>query len=177
MPDLKSYHEIGSGIGTLPFLLALNGFPAVGMECDKRRHDTAMAIWQVLHRKVERGASCRLVHARFPAGAFRYGAANALAIMTDFITTQTAEQRGAILAGLRAYPYVLLDLKRFCTQRDDAAAQRELLDELATHGLKAAGDVSTSADSAFILLRNDAMVPRRRFAFWQWSKEKVGSAA
>lgn len=177
MPDLKSYHEIGSGIGTLPFLLALNGFPAVGIECDKRRHDTAVAVWQVLRRKVARGTSCRLVHARFPAGAFRYDSANALAIITDFITTQTAEQRSEILAGLRAYPYVLMDLKRFCTQRDDAAAQRELLDELATHGLKAAGDVSASADSAFILLRNDAIVQRRRFAFWQWPKEKIGRAS
>ena len=131
VPRLAAYHEIGSGIGTLPFLLALNGFPAVGIECDRRRHETALAIWRELSTLAEVGKpACRLVFGRFPATAARYDAADALAIVTDFVTTQSPQQRQAIIDGLRRYPYVLLDLRRFCHVREESAAQRELLGEL-----------------------------------------------
>ncbi|MGD9880574.1 MAG: hypothetical protein AB7F22_27895 [Reyranella sp.] len=166
-PRLAAYHEIGSGIGTLPFLLALNGFPAVGIECDRRRHETALAVWQALSAKAEVGKpACRLVFGRFPATAARHDAADALAILTDFVTTQSAEQRQAIIDGLRRYPYVLLDLRRFCLVREASVAQLELLGELEAQGLTRAGDIISATDSAFVLLRNDARKARPRFASW-----------
>lgn len=167
VPRLAAYHEIGSGIGTLPFLLALNGFPAVGIECDRRRHETALAIWRELSAQAEAGKpACRLVFGRFPATAARYDAADALAIVTDFVTTQSPQQRRAIIDGLRRYPYVLLDLRRFCHVREGSEAQRELLSELEAHGLIRAADIEPASDSAFVLLRNDAGKTRRRIASW-----------
>jgi hypothetical protein len=177
-PRLAAYHEIGSGIGTLPCLLALNGFPAVGFECDRRRHETALAIWQDLSAKVEAGKpDCRLVLGRFPAAVVKYDPADALAILTDFVTTQTPQQRQAIFDGLRRYPYVLLDLRRFCLVREQSEAQLELLRELETHGLARAGDIVAAPDSAFVLLRNEAAPPRRRFAPWlklPWQRRTAG---
>lgn len=166
-PPLAAYHEIGSGIGTLPFLLALSGYPAVGIECDRRRHETALAIWRELSAKVEVGKPvCRLILGRFPAAAARHDAAGALAIVTDFVTTQSPQQRRAIIDGLRRYPYVLLDLRRFCLMREGSEAQRELLGELEAHGLTPAADIAPAADSAFVLMRNDAAQARRRVASW-----------
>jgi hypothetical protein len=164
---LAACHEIGSGIGTLPFLLALNGFPAVGIECDRRRHETAQAIWQELSTKPESGKPvCRLVFGRFPATAARHDASDALAIVTDFVTTQSSQQRQAIIDGLRRYPYVLLDLRRFCHVREGSQAQLDLVGELKTHGLIPAGDIAPASDSAFVLLRNEAGTARRRIASW-----------
>jgi hypothetical protein len=167
VPRLTAYHEIGSGIGTLPFLLALNRFPAVGIECDRRRHETALAIWRELSAQAEAGKpACRLVFGRFPATTARYEAADALAIVTDFVTTQSPQQRQAIIDGLRRYPYVLLDLRRFCHVREESEAQRALLGELEAHGLIRAADIEPASDSAFVLLRNDAGKARRRIASW-----------
>lgn len=167
VPRLAAYHEIGSGIGTLPFLLALNGFPAVGIECDRRRHETALAIWRELSAQGEAGKpACRLVFGRFPATVARYDAADALAIVTDFVTTQSPQQRQAIIDGLRRYPHILLDLRRFCHVREESEAQRELLGELEGHGLVRAADIEPASDSAFVLLRNDAGKARRRIASW-----------
>lgn len=166
-PRLAAYHEIGSGIGTLPCLLALNGFPAVGFECDRRRHDTAQAILRDLSAKAETGKpDCRLVFGRFPAAAAKHDTADALAILTDFVTTQSSQQRQAIFDGLRRYPYVLLDLRRFCLVREQSEAQLELLRELEAHGFARAGDIAPASGSAFVLLRNDAAKSRRRFASW-----------
>src|SRR5207245_1821505 len=44
--SFEACHEIGSGLGTLPFILALEGYNVVGIEADSRRHETAQAIWQ-----------------------------------------------------------------------------------------------------------------------------------
>src|SRR6185369_2523743 len=60
-PNLRSYHEIGSGLGTLPFMLAYEGFASVGIERDERRHLTATTILRELsteHPHVE--SNCRL---------------------------------------------------------------------------------------------------------------------
>ena len=77
-----------------------------------------------------------------------------------------AIDRQAIIDGLRRYPYVLLDLRRFCLMREGSEVQRELLGELEAHGLTRAADIAPAADSAFVLLRNDAGTARRRVASW-----------
>ena len=171
VPRLSVYHEIGSGLGTLPFLLALNGFPAVGIECDRRRHETSLAIWRELSAKREAARpACRLILGRFPAAVARHDTSDALAVLTDFVTTQTPEKVEAILDGLRRYPYVLLDLRRFCLLREQPGAQRELLGEILAHGFTQTGEIPPAPDSAFVLLRNEAVVSRRKFALWSWLK-------
>lgn len=171
MSRLSAYHEIGSGLGTLPFLLALNGFPSVGIECDRRRHETALAIWRELSAKPEAGRpDCRLVLGRFPTAVAKCDTSDALAIFTDFVTTQTHENRQAIFNWLRGYPHVLLDLRRFCVVREGSEAQLELLHELGTHGFTQSGDIPPATDSAFVLLRNEAEVSPRKFFSWSWLK-------
>ena len=171
VPHLTAYHEIGSGIGILPMLLALNGFPAVGIECDQRRHETALAIWRDLSAKAEGGKpACRLVLGRFPSAEAKFDRSDALAIFTDFVTTQTPQQLQAIFAGLRRYPYILLDLQRFCIAREGSEAQLELLRELGEHGLTQAVEIAPATDCAFVLLRNEAIRSHWKFALWSWLK-------
>lgn len=159
-PRASAYHEIGSGIGALPFLLALNGYPAVGIEVDQRRHETAMAIWRELSARPETAnASCRLVLGRFPEPIDQEDTSDAIAIVTDFITSQTDKQREAILAGLRRYRYALIDLQRFVRAHAQTEDQMALLKELCALGFTSVGAVPDQADCAFVLLRNDAIVP------------------
>lgn len=159
VPPLTAYHEIGSGIGTLAFLLALNGFPAFGIERDHRRHNTAAAIWrELVLRTGIPTAKCRLICGTFPGAAARLDTAHAIAILTDFITTQTPEQFAAILTGLQRYRYVLLDLRRFCIRRETNEAQQTLLDELRAWGFVPRLQVSdpSGSDYTFALLRNQS---------------------
>jgi hypothetical protein len=184
VPNLSAYHEIGSGIGILPFLLALNGFPAAGIECDKRRHETARAIWRELSSRAKLNKlACQLFFGRFPAAATRCDTTGAIAILTDFITTQTAEQLRAIFDGLRRYRYVLVDLQRFCVSRDGADTQRELLAEFRAHGFAPIGLPTRGTDSAFVLLRNETVAKVvQKPALWSrlilpWRRGRVNRAA
>ena len=170
LPSLTAYHEIGSGIGVLPFLLAFNGFESVGFECDPRRHNTAVSIWKELCLEVDlSNTTCRLIHARFPGSIQDCDVTNALAILTDFVTTQTPEQLNAILNGLRRYRYVLLDLQRFCVVRDTSEAQFKLLNELRDFGFLLVGEPFNAADCAFVLLHNERVADEGRSASL-WSR-------
>lgn len=168
VPRLGAYCEIGSGIGTLPFLLALNGFPAVGVECDARRHRTAVAIWRKLSARAEmRDDACRLILGSFPKAADRRDASQSIAILTDFITTQKPEQVRAIVAGLCRYRYVLLDLQRFCVPRATGDERLALLQQLRDLGLEPAAELpAAGADHAFALFCNDPVASARRAAPW-----------
>ena len=163
VPSLAGYHEIGSGIGSLPFLLALNGLRSAGVERDRRRHDTAVAIWQQLAALsgVAEG-DCRLINGSFPRALRRLDASQSIAIVTDFITTQTPQQVAAILTGLCRYRYVLLDLRRFCIRRETREAQLTLIDELRARGFAPPMETSDPAgnDYTLALFRNQS--PARR---------------
>jgi hypothetical protein len=171
VPRLSAYQEIGSGIGTLPFLLALNGYPSVGIECDRRRHETALAIWRVLAPKARACEPiCDLVFGRFPTAVMKRDRSDTLAILTDFVTTQTVQQVQEIIEGLHGYPYVLIDLSRFCVLRTGAEAQLKLLRDFSTQGFKQCGEIVPAADCAFALLRNETVKPRRSFSLPSWFK-------
>ncbi|MGE5268582.1 MAG: hypothetical protein ACM3JG_02795 [Thiohalocapsa sp.] len=168
VPRLRSYHEIGSGIGILPFLLALNGFPAVGIECDKRRHATAAAIWQELStRAAVPQRDCRLILGSFPQAMARADLSHSIAILTDFVTENGLKQREQILTGLRRYRFVLLDLQRFCVLRETRERQLELLDELHTIGFRSVHKPNdpTNEDFALALFEN-APTTRPRPTAW-----------
>jgi hypothetical protein len=164
---LDACHEIGSGLGILPFLLALEGFHSVGIECDTRRHDTAQAIWRELKGLAGAdGQECRLVCSRFPAVPRGIETARAVAVLTDFVTTQTARQVKAIHGGLRRYPYVLVDLRRFCVVREAADQQQALLDRFQADGF----ELSSSREAAgalFALLRNKRRTVEPRPGLWK----------
>ena len=172
VPRLPSYHEIGSGIATLPFLLALNGFRACGIERNPRRHASAVAIWQELARKSGvAAADCRLLRGSFPDAVKRLDVSQSIAIVTDLIAPQTAEQRLSILAGLRRYRFVLLDLQRFCVKREERDEQLALLAELRAQGFRPTRefDDDRGHEYTFSLFENDAAARQRRHPAGRWS--------
>lgn len=135
-PNLSSYHEIGSGIGTLPIMLACAGFAAVGIERDEARHLTALAILRGVARDapwVEN--DCRLIGAAFPEGVSDIDVSNSMAITTDIVSTQSPQEYRDVVEGLSRYRYVLMDLQRFCRKRGSAAEFDTLIDELEHLGL------------------------------------------
>lgn len=151
---IEACHEIGSGLGILPFLLALDGFRSVGIESDARRHDTAQAIWQELKALTGAdGEACRLVRSRFPALPRGVETRRSVAVLIDFVTTQTDGQVQAILGGLQRYPYVLVDLRRFCVVRATAADQQTLFERFRADGFELVSS-RDAADAVLALLRN-----------------------
>ncbi len=136
LPDLKSYHEIGSGLGTVPFMLAYEGFAAVGVERDERRHLTATTILREMTTQFPHmEKNCRLVGAEFPDAILDLEVSESLAILTDFVSTQEPSAYIRLCRELAGYRYVLMDIQRFCMKRETAEEQQRLVEELAKHGL------------------------------------------
>jgi hypothetical protein len=153
--SFDSCHEIGSGLGILSFLLALEGYDTVGIESDRRRHQTAQAIWEELRNLTGAdGAACRLECRRFPALPRDLDPSHAVAILTDFVTTQTPQRERAIFSGLQRYPLVIVDLRRFCIIRATATEQRTLLERFVDNGFEQVGESTPTAEAAFVALEN-----------------------
>lgn len=136
LPHLRSYHEIGSGLGTLPLMLAYDGFASVGIERDDRRHLTAAAIFRELSVDVPHiEGNCRLIGAAFPDAVADLDVSDSMGILTDFVSSQAPKDYVRLCHGLAQYRYVLMDLQRFCTKRDATEELERLVDELAAYGL------------------------------------------
>jgi capsular polysaccharide transport system permease protein len=136
LPNLDSYHEIGSGLGTLPLMLAHDRFPTVGIERDEPRHLTAMAVLRdLVGRKPEIEPYCRFIGSAFPDAVSDIDVSGSLAIVTDFVSTHTKQELAKLCEGLSRYRYVLMDLQRFCQKREKKEDQEALITELAGYGL------------------------------------------
>ncbi|WP_295137679.1 hypothetical protein [uncultured Reyranella sp.] len=136
LPELKSYHEIGSGLGTVPFMLAYEGFAAVGVERDERRHLTATTILRELTAQYpQMENNCRLVGAEFPDAVLDLDVSESLAILTDFVSTQEPNTYIRLCRELAGYRFVLMDMQRFCVKRETAEEQQRLVEELTKYGL------------------------------------------
>jgi capsular polysaccharide transport system permease protein len=141
LPNLRSYHEIGSGLGTLPLMLAYEGFAAVGVERDEPRHLTATTVLRELSAQFPHVESnCRLLGAAFPDAVADLDVSDSLAILTDFVSSQTPSEYVRLCRDLAQYRYVLLDLQRFCNKRESQAEQDQLVEELAGYGLSSCPD-------------------------------------
>ncbi|WP_422002538.1 hypothetical protein [Reyranella sp.] len=133
---LRSYHEIGSGLGTLPLMLAHDGFASVGIERDERRHLTATAILRELSADLPHiESNCRLLGAPFPDAVNDLDVSHSMAILTDFVASQTSVEYVRLCRGLAQYRYVLLDLQRFCTKRNTPLEREKLVEEFRSYGL------------------------------------------
>lgn len=140
-PSFRSYHEIGSGLGTLPLMLAYDGFASVGIERDEGRHLTATAILREVSTDLPHiESNCRLIGAAFPDAVADLDVSDSMAILTDFVSTQTPRDYVRLCKRLAQYRYVLLDLQRFCVKRDTKDEQARLIEELAAYGLSPCGD-------------------------------------
>lgn len=135
-PQLRSYHEIGSGLGTLPLMLAHDGLASVGIERDERRHLTATAILRELSAHLPHiESNCRLIGAPFPDAIADLDVSDSMAILTDFVSSQAPHDYVRLCRGLAQYRYALIDLQRFCSKRDSQAELEQLVEELAGYGL------------------------------------------
>lgn len=142
LPRLRSYHEVGSGLGTLPLMLAHDGFASVGIERDERRHLTATAILRELSTDLPRiESNCRLIGAAFPDAVADLDVSDSIAILTDFVASQSPGDYVRLCRGLAQYRYVLMDLQRFCSKRDAKDEQEQLLEELASYGLSPSTEI------------------------------------
>src|SRR5262249_15112696 len=146
---------------------------AVGFEIDRGRHATASAIWRTL---AERAGDmpkdrCRFVLGPFPTVANRTDTSKAMAIFTNFVTTQSAEELECILTGLKRYRYVLIDLRRFVERRETADARGALVDELARRGFVVEFEARdpNDRDYSFALFRNQSL-NMSRGALGAWSR-------
>ncbi len=119
--DLRSYHVIGSGLGTLPLLLACDGLAAVGVERDEPRHLTATAILRELAGELpEIEDNCRFIGSAFPDAVADIDVSNSMAIITDLVGHRfSSGSRGGIQGfdALSLYSYGLATVpaeKRYC---------------------------------------------------------------
>ena len=143
LPKLRSYHEIGSGMGTLPLMLACENLTAVGVERDEKRHLTALAILRELSDAVPQvEGNCRLIGGSFPDVVSDLDVSESLAILTDIVATQTPRDAARFGHALARYRYVVMDLQRFCTKRDSAEEQDRLIEELDRCGLSAREEIA-----------------------------------
>jgi capsular polysaccharide transport system permease protein len=165
LPYLRSYHEIGSGLGTLPFMLALEGFAAVGIERDERRHLTSTAILAELQAQVPSiESNCRLIWAPFPDAVADMDLSRSMAILTDFVATHSPAELTRLYAELGRYQFVLVDLQRFCEKRDAGPGQEEVTDLLARYGLTPCEDVIDLGYEGYFRLFEGRSTPERRNA-------------
>lgn len=135
-PNLRSYHEIGSGLGTLPLMLAYDGFASVGVEQDDRRHLTAMTILRQLSADLPHiETNCRLLGASFPGAVGDLDVSDSMAILTDVVSSPSEAEYIRVCRGLKQYRFVLLDLQRFFYKRTESQEHDQLVRELASYGL------------------------------------------
>lgn len=175
-PDLVSYHEIGSGLGTLPFMLALEGFAAVGVERDERRHLTATAILAELQAQAPSvETNCRLIWAPFPDAIADIDVSGSMAILTDFVSTHSPAEFSRICRDLGRYRYVLLDLQRFVDKRDAGPDQQEVTDILVQYGFTPCEEViDVGYEGYYRLFAGNPSAGERRSAIVAKAKEETG---
>jgi len=162
-PNLRSYHEIGSAFGTLPFMLACEGFAAVGVERDERRYLTALAIQQdLVKRATQVETNCRLIGGSFPDAVSDLDVAGSMAILTDFVATQSPREYIRVCQGLARYRYVVMDLQRFCSKRGSRDEQERLIQELARYGLEFAEEIfDLDSQGRFVLFESKIASEKR----------------
>ena len=122
-PKLSQVCEIGSGFGQLVFLLGWHGLPAVGFEADGARAHTADRLLQILKLvEPDLSADLELIAGEFPrsraAGGLRWRRAlpvqaGSLILTTNIVATRTREQQLAVIAAMKEFDYILVDIQRF----------------------------------------------------------------
>ena len=149
-------HEIGSGVGMLPLLLAALGVPALGIERSQRRYDASRAIAAAVARYRQAAlAPHDFLLGRFPECIDGVDLSNKVSVITDFTCTMTAEERQELMWALRGYGAVLLDLDRFVRRIGSPEERQELIAEFRRLGFAAIYDAEISADFAFVLMVNN----------------------
>ena len=115
LPNVRSVYEIGCGLGLLSALLAMRGVDAIGVERNRARLTTAMAIAE---KVAGRGTGPRWVRGVFPNVLRRErNLASSVALVTNLLGSATSEQQSSFILGLRSFGAVLIDAQRFYERR------------------------------------------------------------
>lgn len=117
-------HEIGSGFGQLPFLFALNGIDAVGIEHDRRRIPTAKLLHDALLAAMpDAGRRVRLMNGGFPLPGDALPPGKAIVLATNMVFTTTPEARRLIVDAMARYRLAVIDVDRLFEKRTDDAGR------------------------------------------------------
>lgn len=126
--------EIGTGLGELPIVLALNGMTTAGVEYDGNRQRAAMA----LHERI---ASCFpeiLERYEFIRGSFpetlsgsAWTGADVTLLFTNVGAGWDADRTGRAIDFFTNVGEIILDLRLFGVVREDAADREELFARIA----------------------------------------------
>ncbi len=118
-------HEIGPGVGQLPFLFAYNGVDAVGIEVDKRRFGTAAAMLVALDAaEPDVSARVRLFEGGFPLPADKLPPGNAVVLATNLVFTTNHDTKLKIVRAMQRYTSAVIDADRLF-DRHTTAEERE----------------------------------------------------
>lgn len=130
--------EIGCGWGQFVFLLAWNGYTVRGFEKNRDRYEGARDFKRVLRRiDAARTNRATIRCQSFPPRMW-LKTKDALALGTNLVGGWTARTESKVLAGLRRYRYVLLDIDRFGIKRS-AGERPALVARLEEAGLTSLG--------------------------------------
>jgi hypothetical protein len=131
--QFAAFHEVGTGIGQLPFLMAACGLTVVGIESDVRRAACAHVLHDVVRAADPASAGrCRIVNGAFPvAGLSPDGA---MAFSTNLVIGGTSDIHHTIMAGLKRYSAVIFDVDRMFLKRMTDADRAQVFQMFAEAG-------------------------------------------
>jgi len=117
IPQLDEIYEIGCGWGQLVFLLAWSGYNATGFEIDDRRFSGAEYFRKILcHIDESRAKRATILNEFFPP--VRRPSSNLnLVISTNIVVSNPQFVEDQILWSLPRYRYSIINLDRFCRER------------------------------------------------------------
>lgn len=135
---IDEIHEIGCGWGQLTFLLAWNGYNTTGFEIDIKRYAGAEYLRRMLGEIDKERARRATVYNEFFPPLRRPDSTRSLVVSTNLVIGNPQFVEDQILWGLRRYRYAVIDIDRFCCQRN-ADQRPSFLARVEQAGLKNLG--------------------------------------
>ena len=127
----------GIGVGTLTCALVVAGYATVGMECDRRRFQTASHVRETLGlvwpRETEKYT---LIKGEFPTDLVEtsWVSPDGVLIFTNCGAGWSDELTAKIISSFQCYGDVILDARLFGRIRDESIERHALLEEIKTRG-------------------------------------------
>ena len=148
LPPAARFCELGSGFGELCILLALKGFRCLGIEVDAMRCRGAAAVLEALPRIGVHLPALSFIEGRYPdsLGLDRLsGEDDNVLVATNVTSGEMMARMGHILASLRLFDHLLINVSRFGAVRDAAMTNR-LVAQLQGLGFVELGEVYRGGD-------------------------------
>ena len=128
--DIKkdAIFEPGCGIGQLSLALGVFGFKTEGLECDRKRYNSAVKIKSAFDKKFGKSRTS------FVKGTYPELAPNAeLLVSNNFAASYIKVNEDKVLKSFIKYPNLIFNIKMFGFPRNDVE-QKDLMDKLIALG-------------------------------------------